>query len=117
MCVLRIYRLKAISSEITDRIRVVVALAALPVLLLVASTPLFWGMFRHSISQAIIHTTFLSIFLYGLIAVFGRFRLIRALIGLVIATEIFVRYSYGTKMSLVVVMSILNSSPGEACYS
>ena len=113
MCAIRAYRLHAMNAEMTNRVRTVVALSVLPLLVLVASTLLHLGIFRHSILRALIHITLLAVLLYGLIALFDRFRPIRAFIGFVIATEIFVRLSYGSSVSLTVVMSILSTSPGE----
>ena len=67
--------------------------------------------FEGPILRASAHVIALAILIYAIFAWTAKWRSVRLIIGIVIACEILVRAAYGTSISIIVIMSVINTTP------
>ena len=94
--------------------RLSLKLSAFLVLILAASIIINFSKYSDSITGMSIHVLFQSALIYGLIAVFQKWLLIRAILVFIIVIEIFTQLAYGASLSVGMAMSIFSSSPSES---
>ncbi len=82
----------------------------LPVAVFAAALALHGSAFAEVPLRTSAHVVALSILLYAIFALTSRWRPVRAIIGVLIASEILVRVSYGSSISIIVLMSVVNST-------
>ncbi len=86
----------------------------LPLLIISASVLLNIEKFEASFIKASVHVLFQSLLIYGLIAFFQKWMLIRVILATVISIGLFSQLTYDAPLSVSVVMSVLNSSADES---
>jgi glucan phosphoethanolaminetransferase (alkaline phosphatase superfamily) len=83
----------------------------LPAAVFAAALALHGGMYEGPMVRASAHVAALAILIYAIFAWTARWRVVRAVIGLLIAGEILVRVAYGSSISIIVIMSVVNTNP------
>jgi heptose-I-phosphate ethanolaminephosphotransferase len=86
----------------------------LPAAVFAAALTLHSDMYAGSALRAIAHVVALAILMYAIFAWTAGWRLVRGIIGVAIALEILVHVTFGSSISIIVIMSVLNTTPGEA---
>ncbi len=94
------------SSSLREHLKYLV----LPVAVVAAAIALHRGIFEHSILRAGAHVAALAVLMYAIFALSARWRIVRAIIGLLIATEILVSVAYESSISIIVLMSVINTT-------
>jgi glucan phosphoethanolaminetransferase (alkaline phosphatase superfamily) len=83
----------------------------LPGVVVAAAFALHGGMYEGPFLRASAHVAALAALMYAIFAWTARWPVVRAIIGILIAGEILVRVAYGSSISIIVLMSVVNTNP------
>ena len=86
----------------------------LPVLILLVSILFNTEKIDESVWKFLVHVLLQSLFLYGVLGLASRWPPARIAIAFLISLFLFIAMSYGAPLSVTIVMSAANTSPGEA---